>query len=203
MTSRRNNTPNPISSFPTEYIIGGLEIVCPNISALHFPGETVVYYNLPFILKRFQLPLRLAFATTINNAQGQTFAKVGLLRNASTPVKLKIGAIVMLLRNFNPRQSLFNHTHMVIQRMCSNVFEAQILTETKVGHTILVPKISLATSDTYLPFILKRHHFPLRLAFAMTINKTIGQNFAKRACVYPWTALCFFFHVFELWIAYM
>ncbi|UYV65485.1 hypothetical protein LAZ67_3004487 [Cordylochernes scorpioides] len=41
MTRRRNNTPNPISPVPMEYFIGGLEIVCPNCSALHFPGETV------------------------------------------------------------------------------------------------------------------------------------------------------------------
>ncbi|UYV73958.1 hypothetical protein LAZ67_11001589 [Cordylochernes scorpioides] len=41
MNRRRNNTPNPISPVPTEYFIGGLEIVCPNCSALHFPGETV------------------------------------------------------------------------------------------------------------------------------------------------------------------
>ncbi|UYV73907.1 hypothetical protein LAZ67_11001363 [Cordylochernes scorpioides] len=40
MTLRRNNTPNPISSLPTEYIIGGLEIVYPNYSYLHFPEET-------------------------------------------------------------------------------------------------------------------------------------------------------------------
>ncbi|UYV82231.1 hypothetical protein LAZ67_21001404 [Cordylochernes scorpioides] len=33
--------PNPISPVPTEYLIGSLEIVCPNCSALHFPGETV------------------------------------------------------------------------------------------------------------------------------------------------------------------
>ncbi|UYV66597.1 hypothetical protein LAZ67_4002252 [Cordylochernes scorpioides] len=41
MTRRRNNAPNPISPVPTEYIIGGLDIVCPYCSALHFPGETV------------------------------------------------------------------------------------------------------------------------------------------------------------------
>ncbi|UYV67116.1 hypothetical protein LAZ67_4003936 [Cordylochernes scorpioides] len=82
-------------------------------------------------------------------------------------------------RNLNPKQGLCNGTRMVIQRMRSHVLEAQILTGTKVGHTVLVPKISLAPSDTNLPFILKRRQFPLRLAFAMTINKAQGQTFAR------------------------
>ncbi|UYV75648.1 hypothetical protein LAZ67_13000844 [Cordylochernes scorpioides] len=94
-------------------------------------------------------------------------------------LNLKIGAIVMLLRNLNPKQGLCNGTRMVIQRMRSHVLEAQILTGTKVGQTVLVPKISLAPSDTNLPFILKRRQFPLRLAFAMTINKAQGQTFAR------------------------
>ncbi|UYV69156.1 hypothetical protein LAZ67_6002606 [Cordylochernes scorpioides] len=96
-------------------------------------------------------------------------------------LNLKIGAIVMLLRNLNPKQGLCNGTRMVIQRMRSHVLEAQILTGTKVGQTVLVPKISLAPSDTNLPFILKRRQFPLRLAFAMTINKAQGQTFARGA----------------------
>ncbi|UYV70293.1 hypothetical protein LAZ67_7002421 [Cordylochernes scorpioides] len=94
-------------------------------------------------------------------------------------LNLKIGAIVMLLKNLNPKQGLCNGTRMVIQRMRSHVLEAQILTGTKVGQTVLVPKISLAPSDTNLPFILKRRQFPLRLAFAMTINKAQGQTFAR------------------------
>ncbi len=34
--------------------------------------------DLPFILKWYQFPIRLAFAMTINKSQGQTFKKVGL-----------------------------------------------------------------------------------------------------------------------------
>ncbi|UYV75944.1 hypothetical protein LAZ67_13001881 [Cordylochernes scorpioides] len=63
--------------------------------------------------------------------------------------------------------------------MPSHVLEAQTLTGTKVGHTVLVPKISLAPSDTNLPFILKRHQFPLWLAFATTINNAQSQTFAR------------------------
>ncbi|UYV70946.1 hypothetical protein LAZ67_8001197 [Cordylochernes scorpioides] len=35
--------------------------------------------NIPFILKRLEFPLGLAFPMTINKAKGQTFARVGLL----------------------------------------------------------------------------------------------------------------------------
>ncbi|UYV75372.1 hypothetical protein LAZ67_13000015 [Cordylochernes scorpioides] len=94
-------------------------------------------------------------------------------------VVVHVGAIVILLRNLNPEQGLCNSTSMVILRMFSHVLEAQIMTETNVGHTVLVPKIPLTPSDINLPFILKRHPFPLRLDFALTINKTQGQTFAR------------------------
>ena len=34
--------------------------------------------ELPFLLKRRQYPIRLAFCMTINKSQGQTFKKIGL-----------------------------------------------------------------------------------------------------------------------------
>ncbi|UYV81647.1 hypothetical protein LAZ67_20001791 [Cordylochernes scorpioides] len=52
----------------------------------------------------------------------------------------KVGTIVMLLRNFNLKQGLYNGTCMVIQCMCSHVLEVQILTGANVGHTVLVSK---------------------------------------------------------------
>ncbi|UYV77362.1 hypothetical protein LAZ67_15000695 [Cordylochernes scorpioides] len=90
-------------------------------------------------------------------------------------LNLNFGAIFMLLRNLNPRRG----TRMVIQRMLSYILEAQILTGTNVGRTVLVPKLYLAPSDTNLPSILKSRQLLLRLAFAMTINKTESQTFAR------------------------
>ncbi|UYV74162.1 hypothetical protein LAZ67_11002273 [Cordylochernes scorpioides] len=121
--------------------------------------------NIPFILKRQEFPLGLAFPMTINKAQGQTFARVGLLL----------------------QEPVFIHEQLYV----AFSLEAQILTRTNVGHTVLVPKIYFAPSDISLPFILKRHQFSLKLAFVMTINNI--WVLATRACVYAWTALCGFF----------
>ena len=41
---------------------------------------------------------------------------------------------------------------------------------------MLIPRITLAPSDTELPFTLKRWQFPVRPCFAMTTNKAQGQT---------------------------
>ena len=50
----------------------GNQVLIPRIKLA--PSDT----NLPFVLERHQLPLRLAYSMTINKAQGQTFEKVGI-----------------------------------------------------------------------------------------------------------------------------
>ena len=43
----------------------------------------------------------------------------------------------------------------------------------------------LSTSGTNLPFTLNRYTFPIKLSFAMTINKSQGQTFAKIGIFLP------------------
>jgi len=50
----------------------GTEIIIPN------PFLTPAEIGLPFELKRFQFPVRAAFAATINKAQGSTLELLGL-----------------------------------------------------------------------------------------------------------------------------
>ena len=44
------------------------------------------------------------------------------------------------------------------------------------GKMVFLPRITLTPSDSVLPFQLQRRQFPVRPAFAMTINKCQGQT---------------------------
>lgn len=56
----------------------------------------------------------------------------------------------------------------------ANVIEAIIIKGKFKGEAVLQPRIPIIPTDT--PFQFKRLQFPIRLAFAMTINKAQGQS---------------------------
>ncbi|KAG6672053.1 hypothetical protein I3842_16G038000 [Carya illinoinensis] len=56
------------------------------------------------------------------------------------------------------------------------VVEAKIMTGTHVGEKVFIPRIILSSSNSKLPFILKRRQFSIYVCFAMTINKSQGQT---------------------------
>uniref|UniRef100_A0A8C5M2A9 ATP-dependent DNA helicase n=1 Tax=Leptobrachium leishanense TaxID=445787 RepID=A0A8C5M2A9_9ANUR len=100
-------------------------------------------------------------------------------------LKLKIGSIIMLLRNLNTKRGLCNGTRMIVTAMRQNLLIAKVLTPTSEPKNIFIPRIDLAPSNTKLPFVLRRRQFPVKLAFAMTINKSQGQTFDRVGIYLP------------------
>ena len=47
------------------------------------------------------------------------------------------------------------------------------------GEVVLIPRIELTTTDGDFPFQWSRRQFPVRPAFAMTINKSQGQTLGQ------------------------
>ena len=58
--------------------------------------------------------------------------------------------------------------------MRNNVIEATIFTGPAAGGIALIPRIPMIPTD--LPFPFKRLQFPIKVSFAITINKVQGQT---------------------------
>lgn len=87
---------------------------------------------------------------------------------------LKIGIQIMLLRNLNQSIGLCNGTRLIIRQLTTRVVGAEVITGTNIGTTVLLPRVVHTTTNTNWAFILRRVQFPIKVCFAMTINKSPG-----------------------------
>jgi len=94
----------------------------------------------------------------------------------SHKLSFKIGAPVMLLRNLDPLAGLCNGTCLIIRRFTMRVIEAKIITGKGVGNVAFILCIKFISDNSGLPFTFARKQFLLRLAYAMTINKSQRQT---------------------------
>ncbi|CAN0904882.1 ATP-dependent DNA helicase PIF1 [Linum grandiflorum] len=91
-------------------------------------------------------------------------------------LKFKQYTIVMLLRNLNPAAGLCNGTRILLTHLGANVIRGLIIGGTFEGTVAIIPRIVLDYTDPNWPFTLKRRQYPIRLCYAMTINKSQGQT---------------------------
>ena len=68
---------------------------------------------------------------------------------------------------------LCNGTRLQIKTLSNHFIEATITTGAGEGETVFIPRIQLIPFDYNFNF--KRLHFPVKVCFAMTINKAQGK----------------------------
>ena len=78
---------------------------------------------------------------------------------------------VILLRNIQPKRGLCNGTRPIVKAIFDKVLDCEILTGPRAGAREFIPKIWLTPSDAGLNIPFKRYQFPVRVSYAMTINK--------------------------------
>jgi ATP-dependent DNA helicase PIF1 len=90
---------------------------------------------------------------------------------------LKPGMPLMLLRNINPRQGLCNGTRLKFDKAIDNKLLQCTIVES--GRVVLIPRITFIPKSGEYPFEWQRRQFPVRPAFALTINKSQGQTMKR------------------------
>ena len=111
-------------------------------------------------------------------------------------LKIKMNYPVILLRNLDPHNGLCNGTRLVVKAFENNAIDCEIVNGQHAGNRVFIPRIPLSPSkDISLPFKFKRKQVPIRLSFAMIINKAQANytkcwDLSSRACFLSWIAIC-------------
>ena len=100
-------------------------------------------------------------------------------------LKLKIGAPIILLRNLNQNEGLVNGTRLRLTNIHRYLLTATFMNGPRNGQETYIPRIDLIPSDSNLTITFKRRQFPIKLAYALSINKSQGQTLQKVGIYLP------------------
>ena len=169
--------PNVENGYADKYWIAKRAILTPrneNVDKINevimnrFPGQGKTYLSADTVAEE---DLCDAYPTDFLNS----ITLSGMPPHSMT---LKVGAPVILLRNLRGGHGggLQNGTQLIVLDLGEKVLQVEIASGVNKGKCVLLPRITIAPSDTELPFMLKRHQFPVRPCFAMSTNKAQGQT---------------------------
>jgi ATP-dependent exoDNAse (exonuclease V) alpha subunit len=135
-----------------------------------FPGETKEFLSADSVKENN------------DNGEGQLLYPVEYLNSITCSglplhkLQLKVGCPVMVLRNLNPAEGVCNGSRGIVTRMTNRVLEVRLLTGDHTGNSTFIPRMSIIPSTTQVPFEFCRRQFPIKVCFAMSINKSQGQS---------------------------
>jgi len=131
-----------------------------------FPGVETKYYSHDEAIDSTVQAVEEDF---LNNLTPSGFPPHELLLKQNCPI--------ILLRNLDPSQGMSNGTRLICKSFRQNVIEAEIANGDHCKKRVFIPRIPfLPNEDAKNPFQFRRTQFPVRLSFAMTINKAQGQT---------------------------
>ncbi|KAA6380996.1 MAG: putative PIF1 helicase [Streblomastix strix] len=90
---------------------------------------------------------------------------------------LKIGAIVILLRNIDVKRGLCNGTRLAVIIFNTPYLKLQRNVGKIQGKQFFLPRLGLEPTKANQLFQMTRRQFQIRLAFAMTTNKSYRYSF--------------------------
>ena len=95
-------------------------------------------------------------------------------------IALKKGFIVMLLPSIMPSSGHVNGTRYVVDNLTPNVIFLTSVSGSKTGERPILPRMNCTVSKDDFPIPgFRRSQFPVRICFAMTINKAQGQSIPR------------------------
>ncbi|KAL4143317.1 hypothetical protein QTP88_005663 [Uroleucon formosanum] len=155
---------------------------CPEVSLADIPipsSQSVKYLGLT-IDHRLTWAQHYAVCIDVKDRDKWRFrARVADPKELGGSLVLNQGAIVILLRNLNVVSNLMNSTRFVVRNIYDRSLDLESITDQGTGQRILLPRIDLTPSDSTLSFSFTGRQFPIRIAFAITINNAQGQTLDK------------------------
>ena len=100
-------------------------------------------------------------------------------------LNLMTGMPLILLRNLGQQEGLCNGTRLILRSLTAFRLTVEICNGPKKGSSACIPRIDLIDQNNSMPFHLKRRQFPVRVAFAITINKSQGQSLSQVGIYLP------------------
>ncbi len=102
---------------------------------------------------------------------------------------LQEGCSMILPQNMS--SGLANGTRLIVVKLMQHIIDVEIATWPNKGMCVFIPHLSITPSNTErMSFTLCRRQFPLRAAFAMTINKAQGQTLQTVGVYLPKLVFC-------------
>jgi hypothetical protein len=136
-------------------------------------GETRVYDAIDFI----------NFDTMEEGSRPDVFIEFLRAQNPSglppARLELKIRAPVICLRNLFLREGLCNSTRMIISKLREYSIKVKIISGQFHGEDRVISRITFTADMGKGAWKHNRKQFPVRLCFAITINKAQGQSLQK------------------------